>query len=236
MADDFFQEPKPETTELEKIKIGEKEYSQDELTKLVGLGEFADRVQQEQDRSVKDIYPKYIETTKELSELKKKVGEFETFQARLTGKDQEVTPEMMAEDAKAKLKELGYLPSEEINKVVQEQVMAHIQAKELLDEVKGINRIAEEAGKPKVDPNELFNYMDQTGIKDPTIAYEVKFKNELKSWEQTKVNEIKPQGFTTQETSSAGAKTPTEERPKSPEALKAQLESFWKSQSGNENA
>jgi len=73
---DFFDETKleekeEETTEPEKIKVGEKEYTQDELNKVVGLGETASEYEQKWNSPIKDIYKGYTQTTQEKKELDK---------------------------------------------------------------------------------------------------------------------------------------------------------------------
>ena len=83
MADDFFlEEPKTEEaeTEPEKIKLGEKEYTQDELSKLVGLGETANELETKWNTKIDRLYPEYTKATQERKELEDKLKDLETKQ------------------------------------------------------------------------------------------------------------------------------------------------------------
>ena len=62
MADEFFEDKKmepqvPEEVTPEVIKLGEKEYSQEELSKLVGLGEQAVELETKWDTKLDRLMP-----------------------------------------------------------------------------------------------------------------------------------------------------------------------------------
>lgn len=236
MAEGFFDDPKaPEAPIVDNtIKIGDKEYTQEQASRLLGLGEVADEVQSRTNRPIDKLWPQANEEHKELLELKKKMGEFENFQNRLTGV--EPTPDQVNEEAKTKLKELGFVSRDDMDSEVQNRVTAHLQGQEWIKEIQQINKEAEETGKPKVDPSDLFKYMGETGFKSPTKAYKDKFENELDTWKANKMAEIKPTGYTTQQSGTPGAKEPPQGAPKSKEELQEALRSFFRASQGSENS
>jgi hypothetical protein len=73
MADDFFQED--QQGESQKIKVGEKEYTQDELNTLVGLGQIAQEVETRYNTKIDRVYPEF---TKSQQKLKTYESEIET--------------------------------------------------------------------------------------------------------------------------------------------------------------
>ena len=50
--------------------------------------------------------------------------------------------------------------------------------------------------------------MDDSGVKNPRDAYELKFKQELKEWEAKQVQTLKKPGLMTETSSTAGSKEP----------------------------
>ena len=105
MADNIFEEKKDEQEtqeakgpEEEKIKLGDKEYTQEELSQLVGLGEFAKEVETKQNRKLDKIYPDYVKATQRLSELEKELEETKATKVP-QGEGTELTPEQIKEQA-----------------------------------------------------------------------------------------------------------------------------------------
>ena len=50
--------------------------------------------------------------------------------------------------------------------------------------------------------------MQTSGVRNPQDAYDLMHKNELKEWERKQIDSVKKPGMVTEETSTAGAKTP----------------------------
>ena len=78
MADDFFKkdadiaEPEGQTEEQnevpETIKVGEEEYSQDELQKMVGLGKVASALETTWNTDINRLFPEYPKLSQEKKE------------------------------------------------------------------------------------------------------------------------------------------------------------------------
>lgn len=212
MADDFFKkeeekvEDKPqEITEPEKVKVGEKEYTQEELSRLVGLGELGAELETKWNTRLDRLYPEYTEATKERAELRKFKEEQE---AKLTEekakKGEELTPEELKKQALSQAEEIGLVHSGNINNFIAQ----FLSARDLLDDAETVLESAKGEGKPQTSVEDLLAYMDQTGIKSPEKAYKDKYEKELDTWKEEQLAKVKANGMQTIDTSTAGGKQP----------------------------
>ena len=202
------------TPEVTTVKVGEKEYSQEELSKLVGLGETAQEYETKWNRKVSEFYPDYTQKSQRLAELEKaEVDRTQADEARKQ-KELEAKPEADLTPAEARalaLKqadELGLVTRDGFSTEVTKAVANALAAKDLLGDIDGVISEAEEAGKPKTTPGELLKYMDENGVKNPEKAYKLMFETEIDKWKEEQIGKIKPVGMTTQVASTAGSKTP----------------------------
>lgn len=214
MADDFFK--KEETTEekpegqveeqeelSDTIKVGEEEYSQDELQKMVGLGKVASELETKWNTDINRLFPEYTKLSQEKKDWVKEKEEL--------SKKPEPVEEEGGEDeiqqAVAKLKELGFVSKDDIDREVSGKVLSVLSAKELLAETESLVKKQASQGNPKLSSEELLGYMQDTGIKDPGFAYRMKFEKELDEIKEKKLSGIKPKGFVTEE-AGGGEKVP----------------------------
>ena len=206
-ADDQVEE-QGEQQEVEKIKLGEKEYSQDELNKLVGLGEKAAELEDKWNTKIDKLYPEYTKKSQKLSELEPKLAEYEQkLQERIEQKQEtgvQLTPEEQALQIKQELKKYDVVTKDDIY-----QFIANFDAvKELNRDIDGILNEAKDTGKPVSTREDFLKYMDENGVKNPKAAYKLMFEDELKDWETKQVNSLKMPGLETERTSNAGGKEP----------------------------
>lgn len=214
MTEDFFDEnASQEDAQPETFKLGEKEYTQDDLTRLVGLGEIADELENKWDTKIDRIMPKYTKTTQELAELRKQMAEKPAEPA----KPQDyatLTPEQK-DAARKQLADLGY-GEDQFRNIVREELAA----KELLSNIDVILDDAKENGQPVTSSRDLLQHMADTGIKNPIKAYKDMFESELDAIKEKKLSELKPAGMVTTSTSTAGSKQPAPgTKPKNREEL-----------------
>ena len=206
----FFEDKKEEKAEETPaapttIKVGEKEYTQEELSRKVGLGELADELETKWNTKIDRLYPEYTKSTQELSELRK----YREDQERLaleqkSKKGEELSPEETRKQALSQARELGIITKDEVNTYI----ASFLQARDLIDDTETVVSKAIEAGKPKTTAQDLINYMNETGIKNPEIAYKAKYDSELDTWKQEQLKKVKQDGMHTLNTSSAGGKQP----------------------------
>jgi len=214
MSDFFKTSDEPETPEKveegqpeapSKVKLGEKEYTQEELSKLVGLGEMATDLETKWNTKIDRLYPEYTRATQKLrdAEEEKKKAELEAAQ-----KKAQQGKELSEDEAKAQLEELvktlGFVKNDDL-----ERYYANRRAAErLLDDVNDLIVEAKEAGKPATTADKLLQHMEDTGIKNPEKAYKDLFESELEQWKEEQKKRIKPSGLVTQSASTAGGKLP----------------------------
>ena len=200
-----------ETEQIEepgKIKLGEDEYTQDELNQLVGLGKIAREAEEKYNVKVSGIWPKFQQTINENVEYRKakeaeeKAKEEKTIIEKAQ-ESQDLTEEEQLKLASLKLKELGFVKQEDI----QAEVNNILAGKQLLTDVETLVNKQSEAGNPKTTSEELLTYMSENGIKNPEVAYKLRFEAELDAIKESKIKGIKKDSFVTEETSS-GIKSP----------------------------
>lgn len=209
MADNFFEDEKvneeqPEVP-VETFKLGEKEYSQEELQALVGLGEQAKELESKWDTKIDRLMPEYSRSREELKTLREQAQQ--KVQQQIEEKQEQ--GQDLSEDEKRRLakdeaRKLGLLTEDDF----EEKYAQRRAGEKLLDRTESVISSAAAEGKPKTSTEELLTYMAETGIKNPNDAYELMFKKQLREIEMQKLQSIKPQGIWTESSSTAGAKQP----------------------------
>jgi hypothetical protein len=205
--DDFFGEEKQEEQEPEKIKLGEKEYSQDELSKLVGLGEVASELETKWNTKIDRLYPEFTKKSQQLSEYEAKVKGFEeSKQKEIETKPQEqLSPEEQSQLIKQELKKYGVVTTEDFNKLTAD----FMAGKEILSDIDSLLEEAKSDGKPVTTQQELLNYMSENGVRNPNAAYKLMFESELDAWKEKQLGKIKQPSIESEGSSAAGGKEPT---------------------------
>ena len=240
MSDDFFNKEEPKVEESEKVKIGEKEYTQEELDKVVKLGEVAQEYETKWNRPIGEFYPDYTQKSQKLAEFEK--ADVERVKAEDEAKQKEIaekakagelTPEETKQLALQQAKELGIITKEDFLPEINRVVANTMAAKQLIDDTQTVIADAVEKGQPNIEAEALLKYMDENGIKSPDKAYKLRFEPEIDKWKEEKIKGIRPSGFETQEINSAGSKVPPPPTPLNREDLsKAIRESLTRGQGG----
>lgn len=207
--DDFFVDEKKSEEgeeEPEKIKVGEKEYTQDELSKMVGLGEVASELESKWNTKIDRLYPEFTKKSQQLAELEEKAKEQETLkQEQVQAKPQEqLTPEEQSQLIKQELKKYGVVTADEINKYIAD----FSAGKEILEDIDSLITEAKDDGKPVTTQQELLNYMSENGIRNPEKAYKLMFEDELDAWKEKQIDKIKQPSLESERSSAAGGKEP----------------------------
>ena len=225
MADkDFFEEEevKEESEEPQKIKVGEKEYDQADLEKLVGLGEIGRELEEKWKTPIDRVYPEFTKSRQALSDREREIEELKAktsqqVAANPTGQLTEEQKRLALEQ----LENLGVGPkaiAEQQRSIVREEMAA----RDLLDDANYVVTSTAEAGFPKTDPQALLNHMAETGIRSPQKAYNDMYAEELDKIKEEKLATLKPSGMVTTSSSTAGSKQPSpNQTPKNREDLAA---------------
>ena len=235
MPDEFLKEPEaseekpePEAPETEKIKLGDAEYTQEELDKLVNLGKIAQEAEEKYDRPITKYWPEYTKSQQRVKELEEKLQSAEQPKVPEAG-----SPEEIKAQALKQAKELGLITVDDINTYIDTRV----QGMKLREDIDALVEEAKESGRPVPVPEELLNYMAENGVTNPDVAYRLKYENELDTWKENQLKKIKAEGLKTQEGSTAGeTKVPETKIPSNVEDLRNQLRSYMKRSEGSESA
>lgn len=216
MANKFFEEAEPvvETQpENQEIKLGDETYSQEELQRLVGLGKIGAEAEEKFKTKIDRVWPEYTKTRQQLSEYETKIKDYEERlkSVPVQTQTQPVQPTQLTPDQRAEairqlddlLKESKFL--DERTRYITREERA---AEQLINDIGSVVSGAEADGKPVANTQELLDYMAETGIKNPQLAYEVMFRDELAKIQSDKLNSLRQPGMTTTSQSTAGSKLP----------------------------
>ena len=209
MSDETKVEETP-TPEDIKVVVGEREFSQDELSQLVGLGEKYQEIETKLDTKLDNLMSAYTKTTQEKKSLEERLKELETKPQATEPQVEGLTPEQV-EQARAQLEKIvgGKIVTDaQFERAVQQTVTQQLQARELLEDVKSVVGEAETDGTPKTTPEDLLRHMEETGIRNPKKAYKDMFEAELDKIKEQKLGSIKPSALQTITGTTAGSKQP----------------------------
>lgn len=211
--DDFYNDPQApvSTTPEEKIKLGDKEYTEEELSSLVGLGQTARDLETKWNTKVDSLLPEYTKSRQELKEWQKKYEDTQKQLEQVKGA-QNVQPsgsltEEQVQAVKTQLKSLGV----QFQGDLEGWYNTRRAAEKLLEEMDDLQgEINGTDGRPKFVTQDVLDYMMETGIKKPIDAYELKYKPQLKEWETKQINATKQSNMYTTSASSSGQRNPKE--------------------------
>ena len=201
---DFYDKPTEETPAVESFKLGDKEYSQEDLQKLVGLGEMAREAEEKWNTPINKVFPEYTKATQKNKEYEAKIAELQAPKPTENPLPNAQLTSEQKEEAKRQLAELGF-GEDQYRRIVREELAA----KDLISNVNSIVTDQSKIGNPATTAEALLTHMQETGIKDPTKAYKDMFETELDAIKEKKLATIKPQGMVTTEASTAGSKMPS---------------------------
>ena len=226
MIDDIF-DKENENKEVDKIKVGEKEYTQDELNGLVNLGETAKEYETKWNRKIGEFYPDYTQKSQRLSDFEKKDAERariadEQLKAEQAEKDKEVaqraaenklTPDEQRSFALKQAKELGLVTRDEFESEVDKRVARYRAGEALIEDTTIAISEAKEKYGITVTIDELLKHMDENGFKKPEKALKDMFEPQIDKWKEEQLAKIRPNPFSTQDSGTAGGKQPPERKP-----------------------
>lgn len=212
--------------EPQKIKVGEKEYNQEELARLVGLGELGSELEGRWNTKLDRLASEYTKTSQERADLKRKVEELEGVLTKEKA-DQgfELSPEEARKQALAQAKELGLLSIEDFEVEARRIVREEQAAKELREDAEAAIEEAQEKYGLKTDMDTILTHMSETGIRNPWKALKDKYEPQIDAWKEQQIGKVKSGGMQTIERSNAGAKEPEEKKLTDLDSLREALRS-----------
>lgn len=199
--------------ETDKVKVGDKEYTQEELSQLVGLGEIGRELETKWNTKIDKIYPEYTKTQQNYKDLETKAKEYEAKLKEIEAKKQDLPEDQVIAQAREAAKKVGLLTNDDFNPLLEKSFRQfYVQeraAERLLEEVKGFEgKIDGKDGRPAFVAKDILEYMQENSISNPETAYKLKFENEIDAWKEAQLGKIKKPGMTTIDSTTAGAKQP----------------------------
>jgi len=210
MGNDFFKKEEEEKEEvIEKIKVGDKEYTQDEISDLVGLGSQAKEAETKYNTKLSKVWPEYGRSQTKVKELEAQLEELKNKPVEQQQSD--LTPESISQ-AREAAKKIGIVTEDRfddyLDKRFRGRYLQERAAEKLLEDCEELEgQIDGKDGRPAFNKEEILNHMMETGIKNPEKAYKDKYENDIDSWKEKQFGAMRKPGFTTQ-TESTGMKLP----------------------------
>lgn len=201
------EEEVPETKAPEKIKVGENEYSQDELDKLVSLGKIGIEAEEKYQTKIDKVWPEFTKSRQEIKDLKEKMADVE--KAETKAKEEAGEPLSETElrvKAREEAKKLGLMLDDDFDKMYAQRR----QAEKLIEDTDLAVGEASEKYGIKTDTESLLKHMQETGIRNPEKALKDMFEEQIDKWKEKELGKKKGSGLVTETASTAGSKKPKE--------------------------
>ena len=211
--------------EVSTIKLGETEFTQEELNELVGAGRKLKELEEKNGQPVEDILSSWGRRGEEIGKYKKELEEKEQRLAELSkpaATVEQLDEEKTREQVVAEAKKYGLLTKEEAQEMINGIVSEREAGRQILNQTKKVLRQAEKDGRPMVELDKLLEFMsDPNNPRDPQNAYDIMFKKEIKEWEQKQLSTLKNKGMST--LSAPSIKEPERKSISTKDALKEAL-------------
>jgi hypothetical protein len=190
--------------EAQKIKLGESEFTTEELEQLVGKAKKIGDFEAKQGQEWEEVVESWGKRGERIGELKKKVKELEeTTKPQVEPTDREKLKEQVIAEAR----EFGLLTKEEAEKMFEQVYETRRSGERMLSSVKRAIRDGKRQGWPTVTEEKLLKFMaDPSNPKDPSKAYKLMFEKEIDELKEKKLASIKKTPMYTDEKSTAGGK------------------------------
>lgn len=217
----YFEEEEEEIedeTGTSKVKIGEVEYTMDELSGLVADGQFKRDIETKQNTKIDRVLPEYTKLTQEQKEWQAERDEYLRLKADRENASKipdEYTPEQIEKARKEARDVLGLFTKDDVDKYISENFPKfYVEQRQVDKTIEKMEKLAGEIdgsdGRPKFDIDEMLEFRKTTGITDPLQAYKVKYESELDAWKEKQLLGNRRQGLNTETGSTAGGKNPPE--------------------------
>jgi hypothetical protein len=193
--------------DVQKVSVGDKEYSLDELNELVGYGNKYQEFKEKYDTDPDKAWSAYGRVTQQNKELSAKAEEAEQLRAEIeklksnsrnVTDDGDLTPEAKAQ-AKAAARKLDLLTKDDIADVLNE--MGYVKkndidnaftSRKIMSQFEDLqDKFTGKDGRPKFDQDEMVAYMERTRMTDPELAYKTKYADELAEFRAQRIIEEK---------------------------------------------
>jgi len=197
------------------IKLGDSEYTPEELESLVADGKFKRDVETKQNTKLDKVFGEYTKLTQQQKDWEAEREEYLALKDE-KAKANEPKPEFdeaTIAQAQAEARKLGLFSKTDVEQFVTENFPKFYsqqrQADKLLEGMESLEKeIDGSDGRPKFVLEDVLGHIKETGIKDPMKAYKDKYETELDTWKEKKLSGSKREGIYSESGSTAGGKQP----------------------------
>ena len=210
----FFDDGKKEevgvSEEIEKIKLGDQEFTQEELSGLVEKGRLAKEIEEKQNTDISKVYPEYTKKSQQLKELEVEVTELRKLkqdQSEAIERKQANNENLTIDEVRSLAAKSGYITKENF----QDYINNYMSGQKVLESVRNLEKEGNPYKTdelPKVESRDLLEWMDNNNIADPTKAYKLRYEKEIDEWKEKSLQVNKPKGIYVEDSSSPGNKLP----------------------------
>ena len=197
---------------VNKVKIGDAEYTQEEVDRLVGLGKIADEAEKKFNTKIDKVWPEYTRGQQELRTLKEEKAKAEEERNKVKLPENE---EQAIREARDAAKKLGIVTDEDfedrMGKVFTRYYQQERAAEKLLEDGEKLQReIDGSDGRPSFILKDVLEFMrdNMGGQGSMETAYKLMHEKELDGWREQQLAKNKRPGITTTANSGGGAKVP----------------------------
>jgi hypothetical protein len=227
MANKFFEDKEEEQEEVSTtVKVGDAEFSQEELDELIGAGRKLKDIEAKQGQPIDEVLKSWGKRGERLGEWKRVTGakKPDEFLAKVNEEKAKTPEQLTKEEMKLKVlaeaREYGILTREDLkldSLMTREDYEKIKHGEKTLRDVKRTISKNVRSGYPATSTEALLKFMsDPKNPGDAKNAYDVMFKNEIKEVDMKKLNSLKGQPIYTDNKQTAGGK---EFKPKKPSDL-----------------
>ncbi|MEK9207798.1 MAG: hypothetical protein AAB922_04900 [Patescibacteria group bacterium] len=212
LPDSMFEEKGGEAGAPSKVTVGGKEYDQEDLSALVGLGEIAKEAETKYNTKIDRVWPEFSKAQNKVKEYEARIAELEDYKTKTTPVEVNDDTNRQALDM---AKKLGIVTKEDFTEYMDKTFRPLYQreraAERLLEECEDLETEFDGTdGRPKFQKEGVLDYMQQNGIRNPQKAYKLMHEDALDSWKEQQLGKTKKPGLVTETSSSAGSKRPAE--------------------------
>jgi len=184
--------------EVEKIKLGDEEFTHDQLKRLVDLGKIGVEAEEKYNTSLDKVWPEFGKKSNQLREYEEKFAHLEEERNKPQLPENE---QQAIEEARAAARKLGLTLDEDVEgkvgakleKEFRNYYLREKSAERLLEETSHLEKeIDGSDGRPKFNSTEVLEFMKENpGFKKPIDAYEAKYKSETDEWRANQIVKAK---------------------------------------------
>lgn len=215
---DFFETKTENEEQANTLKIGEKEYTQEEVESMVSRAEQIAELENKYNTKVDKVWPEYGKSQNKLKQLEQELEELRSKATQQPEPMEGGLDEASIAQAREQAKKIGIVTEDQFGEYMAKSFRQFYtqerSAEKLIEQGQALEKqIDGSDGRPKFDLENILEYMAETGHKDLMKAYKDKYDSELDKWKEEQIKREKGNPFVTQESSFRADRSPSPIKP-----------------------